>query len=287
MKNKALFSLLLSMIIFGTVGIFRRYIPLPSGFIAFSRGLTGFVFLAAFMALRKRKFDFGKIKEKFFVLCLSGGLMGFNWIMLFESYNHTSVATATLCYYMAPVFVIAVSPFLFGEKIGKKKAFCILCAVLGMVLVSGIFESSFGGISELKGILLGIGAAALYASVVIINKKIPEVPAFEKTVVQLGSAAAVILPYVVFAEEVLPEDFTALSVTMLIIVGVLHTGIAYILYFGSVGSLSAQTTALFSYVDPAVAIILSGTLLGEGMTLYGALGAVLIIGGAMLGETSE
>ena len=98
MKNKALVSLIVSMLIFGTIGIFRRYIPFPSGFVAFSRGIIGFVFLALFFAAKKQKFSFDKIKEKFLLLCLSGALMGFNWIMLFESYNHTSVATATLCY---------------------------------------------------------------------------------------------------------------------------------------------------------------------------------------------
>ena len=284
MKNKALVSLIVSMLIFGTVGIFRRYIPLSSGFVAFSRGIIGFVFLALFFAAKKQKFSFDKIKEKFLLLCLSGALMGFNWIMLFESYNHTSVATATLCYYMAPVFVIMASPFLFGEKIGKKKAFCVFGAILGMVLVSGIFENSFGGFSELKGVLLGLGAAMLYASVVILNKKTAEVPSFEKTFVQLGSAAAVILPYTFFAEEISLSDFNPLSVTMLLILGILHTGIAYVLYFGSIGSLPAQTTAILSYVDPASAVVLSFIILGEGMTVFGLLGAVLIIGSAVISE---
>ena len=153
-----------------------------------------------------------------------------------------------------------------------------------MVLVSGIFENSFGGFSELKGVLLGLGAAMLYASVVILNKKTAEVPSFEKTFVQLGSAAAVILPYTFFAEKISLSDFNPLSVTMLLILGILHTGIAYVLYFGSIGSLPAQTTAILSYVDPASAVVLSFIILGEGMTVFGLLGAVLIIGSAVISE---
>ena len=130
------------------------------------------------------------------VLFLSGAAMGLNWVLLFEAYNHTTVATATLCYYMAPVFVILVSPFIFGEKLGLKKVFCVLCAVLGMFFVSGFFESGFGGAAELKGVIFGISAAVLYSAVVILNKKTAKVPSFEKTLVQLGSAAITVLPYI-------------------------------------------------------------------------------------------
>ena len=263
MKSKPLFSLVLSMVIFGTVGIFRRYLPFSSEMIAFSRGMIGFLFLAGFLWLKKQQFDFSKIKKSFPILCLSGALMGFNWILLFEAYNYTSVAVATLCYYMAPVFVIAVSPFLFKEKIGKKRIFCIAAAVLGMVLVSEPGNIGFDGASQLPGVLLGLGAAVLYASVVLLNKKNADVPPFEKTVVQLGSAAAVLLPYTAITGGFSFVEAKPAAFLLLAAVGIIHTGLAYVLYFGSIGALSAQTTALLSYIDPAVAVILSFAILGE------------------------
>ncbi len=287
MKNKALFSLIASMLIFGTIGIFRRYIPLSSGLIAFSRGLIGFIFLLIFIKLTKTPFSLGNVGKKFGFLCLSGALMGFNWILLFEAYNFTSVATATLCYYMAPVFVILASPFLFGEKLTKKKILCVFGAFSGMIFVSGVTEGVSLGTSELKGVLLGVGAAILYASVVVMNKKSGEVPPFEKTVIQLGSSAAVILPYTLLAEKTEVSGISAGAVMMLLLVGVLHTGIAYALYFGSIGSLPAQTTAIFSYIDPVFAIILSAFLLGEKMTFFGMIGAALILGSAILSETND
>lgn len=286
LKNKALFSLIASMVIFGTVGIFRRYIPFSSGLIAFSRGIIGAVFITLFLCITKRPFDFAKVKKAFVPLFISGALMGFNWVLLFEAYNYTSVATATLCYYTAPIIVIAASPFIFGEKLGIKKIFCVIAAFCGMVAVSGVLSTGFS-FAETKGALLGLGAAVLYASVVITNKKLGDVPAFERTVIQLFASAAAIFPYVLLAEDFPVLNPDAVSISMLIFVGIVHTGLAYVLYFGSIGSLKAQTAAIFSYIDPVTAIILSGVVLNEKVGASEMIGAVLILGSAFISELSE
>lgn len=282
--NKSKLSLILSMFIFGTIGIFRRYIPLPSSILAMARGAVGVVFLLIFMALKKEKLNFRAIKDKIFLLCISGVLIGFNWILLFEAYNYTTVATATLCYYMAPVFVIIASPFLFREKLTFKKILCVIVALAGMVLVSGVIETGFSGIGELKGVLLGIGAAALYASVVLMNKKTAGVPIYTKTVIQLGSAAIILLPYTLLTEDFAEITLEPLTIIMLLIVGVVHTGWSYALYFGSMDNLKAQTVAIFSYIDPVVAIILSALILKEEMSIFGVIGAVLVLGSTLISE---
>ena len=282
--NKSKLSLILSMFIFGTIGIFRRYIPLPSSLLAMTRGAIGVAFLLIFMMLKKEKVNFKEIKDKILILCISGVAIGFNWILLFEAYNYTTVATATLCYYMAPVFVIMASPFLFKEKLTLKKLVCVIVALAGMVLVSGVIETGFSGISELKGVLFGIGAAILYASVVLMNKKTAGVPAYPKTAIQLGSAAIVLLPYTILTENLAELTFEPLTIIMLIVVGVLHTGITYALYFGSMDNLKAQTVAIFSYIDPVVAIILSALILNEEMSIFGVIGAVLVLGSTLISE---
>ena len=287
MKNRALISLVSSMIIFGTIGIFRRYIPLSSSVIAFARGIIGFTFLLFFLWVTKKPFSMKKIGKSFLPLCFSGALIGFNWILLFEAYNFTSVATATLCYYMAPVFVIIASPFLFGEKLGTKKIICVIGAFIGMVFVSGIVENGFSIGSDIKGVLFGLGAAVLYASVVMMNKKTAEIPSFEKTVIQLGSAAVTILPYILFTEDLSAIELNTKTLVLLLFVGIVHTGISYAIYFGSIGKLPAQTAAIFSYVDPVSAIILSAVFLDEKLTVYGALGALLILGSAVLSEIEK
>lgn len=282
--KKANMAFVLSMFIFGTIGIFRRYIPLPSGLIAFSRGLIGMLFLMVFVAVRGIRLSKENIRKNGLKLLLSGAFLGFNWILLFEAYRYTSVAVATLCYYMAPILVVLASPLLFGERLGGRKLLCVVVALAGMVLVSGVVDTGFGGGENAKGVLLGLGAAVLYASVVLMNKKITGISSYEKTIVQLGTAAIVILPYTLLTETVDPQAWSLRSVLCLLFVGIVHTGVAYALYFGAVSDMKAQTAALFSYLDPVVAILLSALLLGEPMTLWVGIGAVLVLGAALLCE---
>ena len=279
----ATFKLTLSMVIFGTIGVFRRYIPLPSSLVAMTRGLTGMLFLLLVMVLRKRGMNRAAVRKRLGMLCLSGAAIGVNWILLFEAYNYTSVATATLCYYLAPMFVILASPLVVGERLTAKKLICVLAALLGMVFVSGVLEAG-GGSSDLKGVLLGLGAAVLYASVVLMNKQLGDVPAYDRTIVQLGSSAAVLLPYVLLTEDIGALTFTPGPIGLLLVVGVVHTGMAYAMYFGSLMQLKAQTAAILSYIDPVVAVLLSALVLREHMSLLSGLGAVLVLGAAVISE---
>lgn len=282
-ETGARLSLLSAMAIFGTIGIARRYIPLPSGLVAFARGAIGMLFLTLVILIRRERPDWRIIGKHLGVLLLSGALIGGNWVLLFEAYRYTTVATATLCYYMAPLFVMLVSPLLLKERMTAKKAICMAVAFLGMILVSGVTETGLSNLGELRGVLLGLGAALLYATVVLLNQRLKPVPAFPKTAIQLGAAAITVLPYTLLAEEV-----TSLGgwyvLPLLLLVGVLHTGVAYALYFGSMKHLGAQTVALLGYIDPIVAILLSLIVLREPMTPLAAIGAVLVLGATVCNE---
>lgn len=279
--------LISSMAIFGTVGIFRRNIPLASGIIAFARGIIGTVFLALFVKLRGRRL-FHKIgARKIIRLAVTGAFIGINWILLFEAYNYTTVSTATLCYYMEPTLVILGSAILFGEKLTAKKGVCSVVALAGMVLVSGVVENGILQAGELKGILFGLGAAVFYAAVVLMNKKTVGVDAYEKTIIQLASAAVTLLPYLLLTENFSQILLDGKTIGLLIVVGILHTGITYVLYFGSMDGLRAQTVALFSYIDPITALLLSAVILGERMSIFGIIGSVLILGSAIFSEVEK
>ena len=277
-------TLILAMVIFGTIGIFRKYIPLPSSVIAMARGFIGMLFLLLVVLVKRERPSAEAIKANLFMLILSGVALGFNWILLFEAYQYTTVATATLCYYMAPILVIMVSPILFGERLNKKKILCVIVALLGMVLVSGVLQSGVSQIAELRGILLGLGAAVLYAGVILLNKRIKDISAYDKTILQLGVAAIVLLPYTFITENMGALTLTPLMLVMLIVVGVIHTGVAYAFYFGSMKNLKAQTVALYSYIDPIVAIILSALFLHEDMGILEVVGACMVLGATMISE---
>lgn len=277
-------KLISAMIIFGTIGIIRKYIPLPSSFVALVRGCVGTIFLMAVVLLSRQKLDKAAIRNNGLLLLLSGAAIGFNWIFLFEAYNFTSVATATLCYYLAPVIVILASPIVLKEKLTLKKSICAAVALFGMVLVSGVWDTGFTGTGDLKGIFFGLAAAALYASVILMNQKLTDIGAYDKTIAQLFVASIILVPYVLLTEDVGQMEFSAISVSLLIVAGVVHTGFAYWLYFGSMESLHAQTVALYSYIDPILAIVLSMVVLHEPMTLAAGIGAVLILGAAFISE---
>lgn len=289
MANKAKLELIASMFIFGTIGIFVRHIPLPSSMIALVRGFVGAFFVLLFVYLKKSKPDKEAIKKNFLMLALSGAFIGINWILLFESYHYTTVATATLCYYMQPIFVILASPFLLKEKLTVKKVICVVVALIGMVFVSGVLQTGIPALSEAKGILYGLGAACFYASVVLMNKKITEINAYDKTIMQLGMGAVVLSPYVMLTQDfgTATTSMTPALWALLLFVGLVHTGVAYALYFDSMKELKAQTLAIFSYIDPIVAIILSALLLKENMRLYGVIGAVLVLGSTFISEMPE
>ena len=277
-------DLIFSVSVFGTIGIFVRWIGLPSSVIALVRGAVGAAFLLLLARFRHAPIDRAALRRRWQLLLLSAAMMSFNWITLFEAYRYTTVATATLCYYMAPIFVTLISPILLKERLTARKLLCVFLALAGMVFVSGVPQSGLPGQSETKGILLALCSAALYAGVILINKYLAGVPAYDRTLLQLACAAAVMIPYILLTEDLSAMSVTPLGAVLLLIVAVFHTGWCYALYFGSMTVLSAQTVALFSYIDPIVAILLSALLLREPLGWSGILGAALVLGSTLVSE---
>ncbi|MBQ3104229.1 MAG: EamA family transporter [Oscillospiraceae bacterium] len=271
-----------SMAIFGTIGLFVRFIPMPSSVIACCRGAIGTVFLLLLCLLTGVKLSGKAIRRNLKLLLICGAAMGFNWILLFESYRYTTVATATICYYLAPVFVIILSPFVRKEKLTPVRALCALVALLGMIPLSGVLG---GEIRGARGILFALGAAVLYASIVMMNQFMKDISSYETTIMQLFFSHVVLLPYVLLTEDVAAAfSVGALDIGVLLFVGIVHTGIAYWMYFGGIPHISVQTAAIFSYLDPVVAIILSAVVLREEMGLWSIVGAVAILGATLVSE---
>ncbi len=283
-NRQSVWMMVSATLIFGTIGIFRRYIPFSSAFLAFSRGVLGGLFLLCFRKLKKTG-DGEKLPPgRLLLLILAGTFIGINWILLFEAYRYTTVAVATLCYYMQPTIVMLLSPLLFREKLTGQKMICAIAAVIGMILVSGVVGAGDRPAESFRGVWLGLGAAVFYSGVIILNKKIPGVNAFQKTTVQLFSAGMTMLPYLLLSGGSGDAEWTLSSVVLLLAVGIVHTGIAYVLYFRSMEGLSVQSIALLSYIDPVSALLFSALLLREPISALGIAGAILIIGSAAVSE---
>lgn len=285
MKSKIYF--ILSMIIFGTVGIFVRYIDLASSEIALLRGFIGSLFLVTIIIFTKQKISWKNIKKNIRILLLSSFALGCNWIFLFQAYKHTTIANATLSYYFAPVFVIIMSPIVLKEKISLKKALYIGIAVIGMFFIIQSRETCSAQYNHLLGIFYGIVAAAFYATLMLTNKFIKNMNALETTLLQLSLATIMLTPYVFVTEKIDLFKVTSLSVVCIIILGVIHTGVGFYLFFSAMKGLKGQSIAALSYVDPITSLFVSFIVLGENMTVLQIIGAVLLLGSTFISERSK
>lgn len=276
---------LLLMALFGLIGPLVRAIGLPSSVTACLRAWVSAAALVAFCLISERPIDREETKRTLLPMLISGALIGFNWIGLFEAYRYTTVATATVCYYVVPILILLASPLLLGERFTLRHLLCALAAFAGMIFVSGVAESGFAA-ADVRGPVLALLGAAGYACVILINKKYPSGDSILRTTVQLSAAAVVTTPYVLLTQSG-GVSLPAKSALLLLLLGVGFTAIPYILYFNLIVRIPARSVAIFSYADPLVAVLLSVFALGERMTIYGLIGTVLIIGSAMVSELWE
>jgi len=276
--------LIASMAIFGTLGPFVRNISVSSGELALYRAIMATGLVGVFLIITKQKIPFDKIKKEIPLLLASGVAMGINWILLFEAYKHTTISVATLSYYFAPVIVTVVCPLLFKEKLTGKQIVCFIMSTLGIVMITGIGD--MGGGNNIIGILFGLGAAVFYATVILLNKFIKNVEGLHRTFMQFIAAVVTLIPYVMLTSGVTLGGMDSVGWINLLIVGLVHTGITYCMYFSSLKELPGQKVAILSYIDPLVAVVISVTILGETMTLWQVIGGLLILGFTLWNEIS-
>ncbi|MCY7782767.1 MULTISPECIES: EamA family transporter [unclassified Bacillus (in: firmicutes)] len=280
---KSSIQFILSMIIFGTIGLIVRYIDLSSSETAFLSSSIGFLFLTLVFINKRKSFSWQKIKSCGIFLFLSGIALGGNWIFLYQSYEYTTLTNATLGYYFAPVFVMLLSPIFLKEKLSFKKVICIFVAVLGMMFIVGNGVSASGR-EDLIGIILGLIAAAFYAALMLLNKFIKEMNRLEVTIIQLLVTALILLPYVLITEGLNMLSVSSSSIPFIIFLGIVNTGIGFWLFFSGMEKLKGQSIAVLSYVDPFVAILISGLVLQEQFTLLQIIGGVLLLGSTFASE---
>ena len=278
---KLLFSV--SMAIFGTIGVFTRLISVSSSEIALYRAVLAAIVIALFLIFSKKNIFKGLKNKTLLLLFLSGAAMGFNWILLFEAYNYTSITAATLSYYFAPTIVLLSSPFVMKEKLNRTKVICFVISTIGLGMVIGGGGGGKGS-DDIKGIMLGLGAAFLYATVILINKKIQNIDGIGMTFMQFIAAIIVLSPYVAFTSGFNVLSLDNIGRVSLLILGILHTGITYSVYFSSLPHLKGSEISLLSYIDPLTAMIVSALILAEPTNIKQIIGGVFILGSTLFSE---
>ena len=271
------------MALFGTISLFVRNIPLTSGEISLFRAVIALLCLALYKRVKGEAIPLRGLGGELALLFLSGAAMGFNWIFLFEAYRYTTVSVATLSYYFAPVIVMVASPLLFHEKMTLWQVICFAGSTIGLVLVinpTGLSE----GRDPVRGVLFGLAAAALYATVILLNKRIRKVSGIDRTMLQFSSAIIVLLPYLLLTTGIHMQSMTTIGWLCLLAVGILHSGVAYVMYFSALKVLPGQESAILSYIDPLVAIVISMTLLHEPVSAFQLAGGAMILAFTLANE---
>lgn len=281
-------KIILAMLIWGTMGVFIKTIPLSSLEIAFYRSIIGAIFIIILSIAQREKWNKEDLKEDLKILIPSGIALGTGWVLLFQGYKNTTISIATLSYYIAPVFIVILSIFVLKEKITRKKILCIIVAIIGLLLVLDINNlGNIGDNNHVLGIIYSVLAAVFYAIVVILNKFIKKVSGFKVTIVQLLVSTIILMPFTIVNSTRSILSLDILSLVLLLFVGIVHTGIAYLLYFSSVKEIEGQSIAILSYMDPIFALLIAGLFLGEKMTIIQLFGGILILGSAYISESKK
>ena len=283
MKKIANILFISAMLIFGTIGIIVKFIPLDASEIAFYRSILALLVISLYFIIKKEKFKFNLKKSTLILLLLSGIGIGLNWIFLFESYDYTSLSISTVCNYFAPIIVMVLSPIILKEKISLKQVICLIIAVVGLTLIVGAFEFKKDS-NNLIGIILSLLAAGLYAVVILINKKINFVDGIQRTFFQFLSLAILLLPYTLFTTGFNVFKLSITNLLWLLLLGVVHTGIAYCMYFTSIKDMSGQKISILSFIDPVTSIMLAFFIFNDRFTGFQLVGALLILFATIFSE---
>lgn len=280
-ENISKLYIIIAMVSFGTIGLFVKNINLPSAEIALWRGVLAIIILFALLLVSKKSKSLFTIGKDIWKFVLSGIAMGFNWVFLFEAYNHTSVALSTLSYYFAPTLIMIASIFIFKEKLSSKQILCFIASTVGLLMIIGV---SGGSSSDIIGVLYGIGAAFLYATIILINKANGTIEGLVRTFIQFASAVIVLFPYISFKNGFQIHKLDSSGLVSLLILGIFHTGLMYYLYFKGLSNVSGQQAAILSYIDPAVAVVLSVIILDESISGFQLLGGIIILLATLINE---
>ena len=281
MTKRHMGAYLCALLLFGTLGLFVRQAHVAGDVLAFLRTLIGAAFLGVLLLLQRHRIQKIGGRQLLYVL-LSAAFLGFNWVFLFEAYVAATISIATVIYYTAPLLALLAAVFLFHE--------CVtLRIVLGIVLTMGgllCITQVTGTAVQIKGILFAAAAALCYAGVLLTNRFLHDIDGLYFTFLQLLCSAGILFVYLLLEGRIqLIPELPAASWPWIMCIAVVHTGVAYALYFTSLHHLTSSQAAVGSYLDPCIALLLSIFLLREPSTLMQGIGIAAIVGGIIISDS--
>ncbi|MDR9749828.1 DMT family transporter [Pseudomonas sp. SZMC_28357] len=249
-----------AMLISGTIGWFVLVSGQPVLDVVFWRCLFG----AGTLLLICAAFGFLKpgllTRATFLLAVLSGVAIVGNWLLLFASYSRASIAVGTAVYNVQPFMLVGLAALFLGEKITLQKLFWLGISFLGMLaIVSAHGEEGAGGGDYLLGIALALGAALLYAIAALIIKRLSGTPPHLIALIQVCTGVLLLAPFATFST--LPQQPGAWA--SLLTLGVVHTGVMYVLLYGAIQKLPTALTGALSFIYPIAAIFVDWLAFGH------------------------
>lgn len=279
---KSYMKYITALLLFGTNGIIASHITLSSYEIVFFRTMLGSLFLVILYLASNRRFTIFENRSDLICILISGIAMGASWMFLYEAYVQIGVSLASLLYYTGPVIVMVLSPLFFNEYLTAGKTIGFLLVLCGIICVNGNLLDT--GVNRL-GIICGLLSAVTYSVMVIANKKAVRIKGLENSMIQLTASFITVAAFTGFKSG-FAFSINSSDWIWILILGIVNTGTGCYLYFSSIRSLSVQTVAICGYLEPLSVVFFAALFLQETMTTLQVIGAVLIIGGALLGETA-
>lgn len=265
-------SLALAMVIAGTVGAFVTESGLHPVTVVFWRCVFGTIFLAAWCLLRGYLPDRTLSLSRLGLAALAGVCMVLSWTAFFAGFAMTSIGTTTIVYHVQPFFVVLIGVVFLKERISLDQILWMLGAFLGVVLASGLVVAH--GHADpywALGIALTLGAALLYAVATILAKGLgqqrPEITVLCQTVV----GVVMLAPFADIGQHIAPASWG-----WLLGIGILHTGIAYVLMNSAFPRLTTPVIGVITFIYPVVAIMVDWAIYGHPLRPAQAAGMALI-----------
>ncbi|MFD6432641.1 DMT family transporter [Streptomyces venezuelae] len=273
-----------AMMLSGTLGIFVVESGASAFNVVFFRVLFGALALGAYAFARGYFRDHGLTLKKLGLAALGGVFIVFNWVFLFKAYEASSISLATVVYHTQPFLLVLLSALVLRERLTRSQLGWLVAAFAGLILVSGVRPGDAG---SLAGIGLALAAAVLYALSTLVTMGVPPR-------VQQGGSVTGVRPHLIALVQVvvgipllLPfTDFGAMGGTgtgwaWLAGLGVIHTGLMYVLMYAAYAKLPTAKIAVLAFTYPAVAMVADWAVYGHHIGLVQALGVPLIVAASL------
>ena len=272
-KMRGVIEMASAMVISGTIGLFVVLSGQPVTSVVFWRCVFGVAILLPICAAMGF-FRLGIISFRQFGFAALGGIaIVTNWLLLFAAYPRASISIATAVYNTQPFMLVAMGALFLSERLTLNRMLWLAVSFLGtLAIIYAKPGAGYSGENYLAGVALALAAAFFYAVAAIIAKKLKGVPPQLIALIQVITGVVLLLP---FSAEGPRIDTQAWMV--LVTLGIVHTGLMYILLYGAIQKLPTNLTGSLSFIYPVAAIIVDRIAFGHHLQPLQIIGVVAIL----------